>query len=72
MKGLLNGARGFSRIIIAWGRIFERDGYLHVYRRLSAGRFRWPRTQEKATATKNQAQEDIDDIDEIFKIFNRN
>ena len=28
--------------------------------------------QEKATATKNQAQEDIDDIDEIFKIFNRN
>ena len=28
--------------------------------------------QEKATASKNQAQEDIDDIDEIFKIFNRN
>ena len=28
--------------------------------------------QEKAAATKNQAQEDIDDIDEIFKIFNRN
>ena len=27
--------------------------------------------QEKATASKNQAQEDIDDIDEIFKIFNR-
>ena len=28
--------------------------------------------QEKASASKNQAQEDIDDIDEIFKIFNRN
>ena len=27
--------------------------------------------QEKATASKNQAQEDIDDIDEIFKIFNK-
>ena len=28
--------------------------------------------QKKASASKNQAQEDIDDIDEIFKIFNRN
>ena len=28
--------------------------------------------QEKASASKSQAQEDIDDIDEIFKIFNRN
>ena len=28
--------------------------------------------QEKTSASKSQAQEDIDDIDEIFKIFNRN
>lgn len=28
--------------------------------------------QEKASASRTQAQEDIDDIDEIFKIFNRN
>ncbi|MFR4034351.1 MAG: hypothetical protein ACLTZF_04475 [Oscillospiraceae bacterium] len=28
--------------------------------------------QEKASASRSQAQEDIDDIDEIFKIFNRN
>ena len=28
--------------------------------------------QEKANASRAQAQEDIDDIDEIFKIFNRN
>ena len=28
--------------------------------------------QEKAGASRAQAQEDIDDIDEIFKIFNRN
>lgn len=27
--------------------------------------------QEKASASRSQAQEDIDDIDEIFKIFNR-
>ena len=30
------------------GLIFEGDGYLLVYKRLSAGRFRWPRTQEEA------------------------
>ena len=29
-------------------------------------------TGSKKAASKNQAQEDIDDIDEIFKIFNRN
>ena len=28
--------------------------------------------QEKASASRTQAQEDLDDIDEIFKIFNRN
>ena len=32
------------------GLIFEGDGYLLVYKRLSAGRFRWPRTQEEAMA----------------------
>lgn len=26
------------------------DGYLLIYKRLSAGRFRWPRTQEEAMA----------------------
>ena len=32
------------------GLIFEGDGYLLIYKRLSAGRFRWPRTQEEAMA----------------------
>ena len=37
------------------GLIFEGDGYLLVYKRLSAGRFRWPRTQEEAmTITQEQ------------------
>ena len=30
------------------GLIFEGDGYLPIYKRLSAGHFRWPRTQEEA------------------------
>ena len=30
--------------------IFEGDGYLLIYKRLSAGHFRWPRTQEEAMA----------------------
>lgn len=30
------------------GLIFEGDGYLLIYKRLSAGHFRWPRTQEEA------------------------
>ena len=32
------------------GLIFEGDGYLLIYKRLSAGHFRWPRTQEEAMA----------------------
>ena len=32
------------------GHIFEGDGYLLIYKRLSAGHFRWPRTQEEAMA----------------------
>ncbi len=32
------------------GIVFEGDGYLLLYKRLSAGRFRWPRTQEEAMA----------------------
>ena len=32
------------------GIVFEGDGYLLLYKRLSAGHFRWPRTQEEAMA----------------------
>ena len=32
------------------GIVFEGDGYLLLYKRLSAGRFRWPRMQEEAMA----------------------
>ena len=37
------------------GIVFEGGGYLLVYKRLSAGHFRWPRTQEEAmTITQEQ------------------
>lgn len=32
------------------GLVFEGDGYLLLYKRLSAGRFQWPRTPEEAMA----------------------
>lgn len=37
------------------GLVFEGDGYLLLYKRLSAGRFQWPRTpQEALCITKEQ------------------
>ena len=30
------------------GIVFEGDGYLLLYKRLTGGRFRWPRTQQEA------------------------
>ena len=30
------------------GLVFEGDGYLLLYKRLSAGRFNWPRTRDEA------------------------
>ena len=32
------------------GLVFEGDGYLLLYKRLSAGRFQWPRNQQEAMA----------------------
>ena len=52
-----------------------RDGHRHRLREGVSRRQthrRLLRRTGKASASGSQAQEDIDDIDEIFKIFNRN